>query len=199
MPGPKHNSVVKYARMTFLILWAAILVTAVGCYLSDPSRFTAANIAAFITQFNAAIWLIYLLMSALRGLTLLPSTPLVLAGTIVFPSQPLGVLFVSLCGILISSSLIYFASDALGIHEYFEGHKPRLVHAIKRRLEQPLGVMFIGAWAFFPLVPTDLVCYLSGSTGVNYWKFIVAVLVGESILCSFYIFFGGAFLNFLLQ
>lgn len=199
MPGPKHNSVVKYARLTFLILWAAILVAAIGFYLSDPSRFTASNIAAFISAFNTEIWLIYFAMSALRGFTLLPSTPLVLAGTIVFPSQPLGVLLVSLSGILISSSLIYFCSEALGIHEYFEGHKPRLVHSIKRRLEQPLGVLFIGAWAFFPLVPTDLVCYLSGSTGVNYWKFIVAVLIGETVLCSCYIYFGAAFVGFLHQ
>jgi len=197
MPGVKHSRVVRYARLTFLLLWAGILITAVGFYLSDPSRFTASNIAAFITAFDTEIWLIYFLMSALRGFTLLPSTPLVLAGTIAFPSQPLGVLLVSLCGIFISSSLIYFCSEALGIHEYFEGHRPQLVQMIKRRLEHPLGVVFVGAWAFFPLVPTDLVCYLSGSTGVNYWKFILAVLVGEAILCSCYIFFGGAFVSFL--
>ena len=199
MSGPKYSSVVKYARLTFLVLWAVILVTAVGFYLSDPSRFTASNIAAFITRFNTEIWLIYFVMSALRGFTLLPSTPLVLAGTIAFPSQPLGVLCVSLCGIVISSSLIYFCSEVLGIHEYFAEHKPRLVSRVKRRLEHPLGVIFIGAWAFFPLVPTDLVCYLSGSTGVNYWKFILAVLVGETILCSFYIYIGGSFVNFLHQ
>jgi uncharacterized membrane protein YdjX (TVP38/TMEM64 family) len=190
---------VKYARLTLLLTWAALLVVAVGFYLSDPSRFTAASIAAFITAFQTEIWLVYFAMSVLRGFTLLPSTPLVLAGTIVFPSQPIAVLTVSLCGIVISSSLIYFCSEALGIREYFEDHKPQLVRKIKRRLEHPLGIAFIGAWAFFPLVPTDLVCYVSGSTGVNYWKFIVAVLVGEAILCSCYVFFGGSFVNYLRQ
>ncbi|HEY2866684.1 MAG TPA: VTT domain-containing protein [Pyrinomonadaceae bacterium] len=197
MPSTNLRKFVKFARLTLLMLWAAVLIAAIGFYISDPSRFTAANIAAFITAFHTEIWLVYFAMSVLRGFTLLPSTPLVLAGTIVFPSQPVGVLLVSLCGIGLSSSLIYFCSEALGIREYFEDHKPQLVSRIRRRLEQPLGIMFIAAWAFFPLVPTDLVCYVSGSTGVNYWKFILAVLVGEAVLCSLYVFFGGSFINYL--
>jgi len=197
MPSNSLRKLVKFARLTLLVLWAAVVVAAIIFYLTNPSRFTASNIAAFITAFQAEIWLVYFAMSVLRGFTLLPSTPLVLAGTIVFPSQPVGVLLVSLCGIGLSSSLIYFCSEALGIREYFEDYKPQLVGRIKRRLEQPLGVIFIAAWAFFPLVPTDLVCYVSGSTGVNYWKFILAVLVGEAILCSIYVFFGGSFVNYL--
>ena len=184
-------------RAVVLVAWAMVIITAIAFYIDDPSRFSARAIAEFTLAFNTEIWLVYFAMSVLRGFTLLPSTPLVLAGTIVFASQPVGVLLVSLCGIGLSSSLIYFCSEALGIREYFEDHKPQLVGRIKRRLEQPLGVIFIAAWAFFPLVPTDLVCYVSGSTGVNYWKFILAVLVGEAILCSIYVFFGGSFVNYL--
>jgi uncharacterized membrane protein YdjX (TVP38/TMEM64 family) len=191
------RNIAKFARLVLLALWAAVIITAIAYYVSHPSNFNASNIAAFITSFQTEIWLIYFAMSVLRGFTLLPSTPLVLAGTIVFPSQPVTVLCISLCGIALSSSLIYFCSEALGFHEYFERHKPHMVHKIKQRLEQPLGVLFVAAWAFFPFVPTDLVCYLAGSTGMNYWKFIAAVLVGETILCIFYIFFGGSLVNYM--
>ena len=129
-------------------------------------------------------------MSVLRGFTLLPSTPLVLAGTFLYPDQPWLVLATSMAGILISSSLIYFCSEALGFAEYFESKRPAAVARIRERLERPTGLIFVALWAFFPLVPTDAVCYVAGSTKMNFVKFIFAVFIGESVLCSIYIFTG---------
>ena len=102
----------------------------------------------------------------------------------------------AISGIFLSSSMIYFFSEYLGFNEYFEGHKPELTHKIKARLEHLLGSAFVAAWAFFPLVPTDLVCYLAGTTKMNYAKFIAAIFAGELALCSFYIFFGGAVMDY---
>jgi uncharacterized membrane protein YdjX (TVP38/TMEM64 family) len=167
----------------------------IGSYSLYPQAFTAENIAAFLLRFHGWIWLAYLLMSSLRGISLLPSTPLVLAGTILFPTQPFAVLAVCLAGILFSSTMIYFFSEHLGLHEYFEDHNPDLTHKLKARLERPMGFIFVALWAFFPLVPTDLVCYLAGTTAMNYWKFIAAIFVGETILCTVYVYFGGAIMN----
>ena len=111
--------------------------------------------------------------------------------------QPFAVLVVSMLGILLSSSMIYFFSEYLGFSEFFEKHKPELIGRLKVRLEHPLGFLFVAFWAFFPLVPTDLVCYIAGTTKMNYWKFIAAVLVGEVMQCSFYVFFGGAVASYL--
>ncbi len=183
-------------RHICLAVWLGVIVTGVGSYLLYPQVFTAENVADFLRRFEGEIWLIYLVMSALRGFSLLPSTPLVIAGTLLFPDQPFAVLAVSIVGILSSSTMIYFFSEFLGFNEFFENHKPELTHKLKAKLEHPLGFLFIALWAFFPLVPTDLVCYLAGTTKMNYWKFIAAVMAGELILCSIYIFFGGALLNF---
>jgi len=130
-------------------------------------------------------------MSVLRGFTLLPSTPLVLAGTFLYPNQPWLVLATALIGIVISSSLIYFFSETLGFADYLETKKPVAVHRIRHRLEQPTGLLFVCLWAFFPLVPTDAVCYVAGTTKMNFPKFILAVFTGELILCSIYVFSGG--------
>lgn len=178
-------------------VWIAVLVTGVASYIIYPEQFTAERIAEFLLRFRGEIWLVYLVMSALRGITLLPSTPLVIAGTLLFPTQPFAVLIVCLAGIFLSSSMIYFFSEFLGFHEYFEGHKPEMTHKIKARLDRPTGFIFVALWAFFPLVPTDLVCYLAGTTAMNYWKFIAAVLAGETVLCVFYVYFGGAIVNLL--
>jgi len=183
-------------RHTCLAVWLGAIIVGVGSYLLYPHWFTADNIAEFLRRFDGEIWLIYLAMSALRGFSLLPSTPLVIAGTILFPEQPLAVLAVSITGILLSSSMIYFFSEFLGFKEYFESHKPELTHKLKAKLEHPLGFLFVALWAFFPFVPTDLICYLAGTTRMKFWKFIIAVGVGELILCMFYIFFGGSLLKY---
>lgn len=183
-------------RKAFLIVWIAIIVAGVGSYLYAPNAFTAESIAKFMSRFGGVIWLIYFLFSTFRGFTLLPSTPLVLAGTILFPEQPFTVLAVSMAGILLSSTMIYYFSEFLGFDEYFENHKPELSQKIKQKLEHPLGFLFVAGWAFFPLVPTDLVCYLAGTTRMNFSKFIAAVFVGEITLCICYIFFGGSLLKY---
>jgi uncharacterized membrane protein YdjX (TVP38/TMEM64 family) len=187
--------IAKLTRLILLGLWVAVILTAVALYLSRPTEFTAANIAAFIHSFENGILIVYLAISALRGFTLLPSTPLVLAGTLLYPDQPWLVLAISISGILISSSLIYFFSDALGFTHYFETRKPAAVATVRRRLEHPWGLAFISLWAFFPLVPTDAVCYVAGSTKVRFHKFLLAVLGGELVLCSLYIFTGSSILR----
>jgi len=186
----------KLIRILMLLLWAAVILTAVAAYFADPSKFSARSIADFISTFETAVWVVYLSTSMLRGFTLLPSTPFVLAGTILFPSQPLAVLCISLVGILFSSTMIYFFSEVLGFHQYFEKKDAAVVDRLRRRLEHPLGAIFVAAWAFFPLVPTDLVCYLAGTVKMNYWKFIFAVLAGEAILCSFYVIFGNSLMQY---
>lgn len=193
--GKRASTITRVLRVVFLVLWSALIVVCIAAYISNPSAFKAEAVAEFLLKFQGTVWLAYFAFSALRGLTLLPSTPLVLAGTLLFPGDPWTVLAVSMTGILISSTMIYYFSDFLGFDEYFENHKPELSAKIKQKLEHPLGFLFVAGWAFFPFVPTDLVCYLAGTTKMKFLKFILAVAVGELVLCVFYIFFGGALIK----
>lgn len=190
------KTIIAIIRWICILIWLGIAVTCVSIYLYDPSKFSADSIAGFLLRFDREVLLIYAGLSILRGFTLLPSTPLVIAGTLIYPEQPLLVLFISLAGILLSSTMIYYFSEFLGFSDYFENHKPKLSHKLKAKLEHPLGFLFVALWAFFPLVPTDIVCYLAGTTKMNFWKFIAAIFIGELILCTCYIFFGGSLLKF---
>ncbi len=195
--GTTIPATTKLIRKLMIGLWLAVILVCVGYYLANPAAFTAENIAVFLERFQGTIWLVYLAFSILRGITLLPSTPLVLAGTMLFPEQPWAVLGISMTGILLSSTMIYYFSEFLGFDEYFESKKPELMHKIKAKLEHPLGFLFVAGWAFFPFVPTDLVCYVAGTARMNFAKFITAVGIGEIILCSFYIFFGGTLVHYM--
>ncbi len=94
--------------------------------------------------------------------------------------------------------MIYYFSELLGFDEYFEKKSPETVHKINAKLEHPLGFLFVAGWAFFPFVPTDLVCYLAGTTRMNFAKFIAAIFVGELTLCYCYVYLGGSLIDKLI-
>jgi uncharacterized membrane protein YdjX (TVP38/TMEM64 family) len=187
---------VTIARWLFIVIWLGVIVSGLVAYIVYPDAFTPESIALFLSRFQGEIWAVYVLISAIRGFTLLPSTPLVIAGTLLFPTQPLAVLAVSLVGILLSSSLIYFFSDKLGFRYFFEKYGATKLDKIKSRLERRTGVAFVALWAFFPLVPTDLVCYAAGIVRMHFAKFITAIFAGELILCSVYVFLGNTILTY---
>lgn len=178
-----------------IAVWTAVILAALGLFISNPAAFSAENIAAFLRANAGSLWIAYIVISALRGLTLLPSTPLVIAGTILFPAEPTAVFAISILGIALSSTMIYFFSEALGFDDFFEKRRPDLVHSSRRRMETPWGLAFVAAWAFMPVAPTDAVCYVAGIVRLKYWKFILAVVFGESILCGIYVWAGNSLLT----
>lgn len=189
------SGISKVIRASLILIWAVIIVTALIFYLADPAAFSPENIAKVLRANVQSLWAVYIAISVLRGLTLLPSTPLVIAGTILFPLEPLWVFSISLTGIALSSTMIYFFSEALGFDDFFEKRKPDLVHSLKKRMESPWGLAFVAAWAFFPFAPTDAVCYVAGIVRLKYWKFILAVLLGEALLCGIYVWTGSFLLH----
>jgi uncharacterized membrane protein YdjX (TVP38/TMEM64 family) len=170
-------------------IWIIFLIFCVGYVITHREVFTAQAIAEFLTQFKTSIFVTYFVVSILRGLTLVPSTPLVLAGTILFPSDPFLVLAISISGIIFSSTMIYFFSDYLGFGSYLERKHSHKIVKIKDQLQKPTGTFFVFFWSFFPFVPTDAICYVAGILRMNFGKFIVALALGELLTCSIYIFF----------
>lgn len=176
-------------KKVILSIWVLFLFTCISVVIIYPQQFTPHNIAAFLEQFKTSLLLIYLLVSILRGLTLIPSTPLVIAGTILFPAEPFWVLAISIIGIIFSSTMIYYFSDYLGFGLYLENKQPQKISKLKHHLQKPGGFIFVFLWSAFPFLPTDAVCYVAGILRMKYTKFIAAMTFGEAIICSVYIFF----------
>lgn len=153
------------------------------------ARLEAATAASFI-----AGGVVYLALGCLRGFTLIPATYLVVVGVIFFPPAPLFLL--TLVGILVSSASVYYFSEALHLDELLTqkhaAHVGRLRHLLDRH-----GLPIIVAWSFFPLAPTDLICYLSGVLRIRIATVLLGVAIGEGAICAIYIFFGGRLLRLL--
>lgn len=178
-------------KKIFLCSWLIFLMGCIGYYVSHTSEFTPRHISEFIRQFEGHLLFSYFAISFLRGFTLIPSTPFVIAGVLLFPESKIIVLVISLGGILFSATLIYFLSEFLGFDKYFEKMAPEKITHITTKINSPWGFLFVILWALFPLAPTDLVCYLAGTARMNFSRFILAVALGELIICLFYTYFLG--------
>jgi uncharacterized membrane protein YdjX (TVP38/TMEM64 family) len=140
----------------------------------------------------AAFYAAYVALGAVRGFTLVPSTTLVLAALPFVAPGPL--LALTLVGIMLSSTSIYYFSAALRIDERVAKKHPEKIArltALVNRYEMPIII----GWSFFPLAPTDLICYVCGVLRVRFWKFLLGVTLGEGAICAIYIYGGDQILR----
>ncbi|HLX00407.1 MAG TPA: VTT domain-containing protein [Candidatus Acidoferrales bacterium] len=185
-----HGMASKYVRVG---MWLCVVAAALYGYFFQRGLIQGQLQKAFYYSLFAG-GLIYFAAGCLRGFTLIPSTYLVFVAIPFFPPTMLFVL--TIAGILVSSASIYYFSESLGLEEYFEREHKVGVLRVRNVLQKHELPIIIG-WSFFPLAPTDLICYVCGVLEVDFWKFLFGVLVGEGTICGIYIFLGDHLLRFL--
>jgi uncharacterized membrane protein YdjX (TVP38/TMEM64 family) len=183
----KPFSIIKRA---VYIAWIILVVGLGFLFILRNKYFHPEFLSAWIFEHAGHVWLFYIAVSFIRGFFLIPSTPFVLLGVVLFPGQPVEVLAVSMSGVVFSATLLYFYSDNIGFSDYLEETYPKQAHWMKDKLGGKYEFLFIYGWSIFPPVPTDLICYITGILKVNYWKMIAGVFLGELTLNTFYVFMG---------
>lgn len=158
-------------------------------YLSNSEAFTIEGFKAFFHENQNSILVGYVILILLRSLFFIPSTVVLVLGMALFPNAFWFLLFINMIGILFGSTLIYLAGKLFTEEDFFSAKHQKKLPKIKEKINE-YGFWIVLVWSFFPLVPTDLVCYISGATHMKYFKFITAVLIGEVILVSTYLLTG---------
>ena len=182
----------KYLRWT----WIVLILIAVTLFLIYPNSFTADSLKTILNDNSSLILLAFIVLSCIRALFFLPSTLFVLMGTVLYPDEPVFVLIVSMIGILIGASLVYKAASILTPEQLFRGKNLTRMEGVRSKMEK-YGFSIVLLWSFFPAVPTDLICYVAGTIKMSFWKFILAVFLGEIILVSIYIWSGKSIIELL--
>ena len=175
-------------KKTLRWLWASMVVIALFFYFVYPDSFSSTSIQSFLGGNATLILVCYIFASSVRALFLLPSTIFVLLGVALNPDSPFFVLLISLVGIQIGATLMYYSASFLTPVALL-GKGADKIEVVEQKMEK-YGFWVVLFWSFFPAVPTDLICFVAGSTKYNYWKFFFAVLIGEFILVSVYVFTG---------
>lgn len=179
-----------------LYLWLILIVTCLGFYTLRPELFEPVNIRSYFSDNLYSGLAVYFVISTLRGFTLIPSTPLVLAGILVFPPLPL--FLVNQTAVYSSSAVLYYMTKSMRFDYFFLTHYPeqveRLIMLLRKR-ELPV----ISLWGFAPFIPTDMIVCICSVLRISVWKTLMGVSIGEGIICAIYIFGGSASLSALMQ
>ena len=183
-------TVFKIINKVVYYLWIAIVVALGFLFVFKNSFFNPVHLSEWIGEYGTHIWAMYILVSFVRGFFLIPSTPFVLLGIVLFPQAPFQVLAVSMSGVVFSASLLYFFSDSIGFSAFLEKEYPKQSSWMREKLSGKRQLAFIYAWSIFPPVPTDLICYVTGIIKVRYWIMILGVFMGELTLNTLYVIMG---------
>jgi uncharacterized membrane protein YdjX (TVP38/TMEM64 family) len=180
----KHRAIV-------FSLWILILTTALYFYFFQRDALERL-IQSWSRSPPGWMYPAYLALGCIRGFTLVPATYLVVAGMLVLPPVPLYGLTVA--GIVVSSAAVYYFAEAMRFDRFFEQRYPAQVARLRgllARRELPIVIV----WSFFPLAPTDVVCYVCGALKVDLRKCLLGVTIGEGTICAIYIFLGAQALS----
>jgi uncharacterized membrane protein YdjX (TVP38/TMEM64 family) len=179
-----------------LYLWLALIIFCLSLYALRPDLFEPEDIRQF---FSSNLWsglTVYFIISTLRGFTLIPSTPIVLAGILVFP--PLHLFLVNQLAVYSSSAILYYMTRYMRFDNFFFTHYPRQVERLIILL-QKRELPIISLWGFAPFIPSDMIVCICSVLRISIWKTLIGVSIGEGVICAIYIFGGAAGLSLLLS
>lgn len=178
-------------------LWAAVVLGLAAWYLLNPTDFTAERFETLLKGWGPWAFPGFVLVSFLRGPLLVPSTPVVLAGGVIFPEALPAVLVVSMVGIVASATLLYRFPAFAGYDSMLAERYPEKLAMLRTRLAGPGAMWFVAAWSFAPVVPTDLICYAAGLVRMPYHRMLIGVIIGELPLVTAYVMLGTKLSGFL--
>lgn len=173
---------------TLRIIKVSVLLGAILLYILFAQRISADDLTAFVGRYPGWTVAVFFAICVARGIALIPGTPFLAAGILLFRNEPWLLLGVFMASIAVVSWMLYRLSGWLGLAKWFEQHYPDKTERMRRRLEGPYGQWFVALWAFAPIAPTDLVCYVAGSLKIPLRKFLPPLLAGEVVICALYIF-----------
>ena len=174
------------SRRIALGFWLVLTVGLSVLYFARPDLIAPANVVGALRQSGPWVMAGYVVVSLLRPVTLIPSTVLIVVGTLLFPDRYWTVFAVSLAGIVASAALIYYFFDYLGLAELFERRHAARVRWLEDQVRRR-GFWIVAGWSVFPFVPTDAICYAAGSLRMPIAKFLLGVTVGEIPVVAFYV------------
>ena len=172
-------------RRKTLFIWIAFLVVIFILYFVNRDLFDISFLKDYVNDHKVLVLSLYLIILTFIGLTFIPSTPFAVAGVLLFP--PLEAYFINLIGILTSSIVVYYFTQYLRLDVWLESKYPVQIEKIRKALRKK-ELPIIAGWSLFPVVPTDLIIYVSSSLNIPFWKCVVGILIGEGTLNAFYIF-----------
>lgn len=172
-------------RRKTLFIWIVVIIVTLTLYYINRDFFDISFLKKYVNDHRVLVVGLYLVILTFIGLTFIPSTPFAIAGVLLFP--PMEAYLLNLIGIITSSVVVYYFTQYLRLDAWIESKFPEKIEKIKKALRQK-EMPIIAGWSFLPVVPTDLIIYVSSTLNIPFWKCALGILIGEGTLNALYIF-----------
>ncbi len=192
LPHKTTNRFAQSKRVASFI-WLGIILFFLIFFIINPSYLSPEYLASITEDGGVGYLWLFFFINLIRGFFLIPSTPFLLGGALLFPNKLVLVFLIAMVGVLFSATALYFFAEWIGIDDYLEKKYPKQITLWKTRLQTKKSMLLVFAWSFFPLVPTDLICYVAGLVKMPYRYLMIGIILGEGILFSIYLYLGVQF------
>ena len=167
--------------------WVAGIILLAVVLIWNREYLNPSLLAELIREYKISSSVIYFFTIIVLEFFIIPTSPLVLAGALIFSEDPFSFIIVTMTAILAASVLIYYFAQFVNLEEWLNRKYPKQFLYIQSKLNQ-YGFWIISGWSFLPLVSTSLICYTSGVIRYPVLKFLLALFIGETIRICLYTF-----------
>lgn len=177
----------KISKFLIIAVWATLIYV---LFKLDLINGNMNNLNKFFSSCNKYKVVLFIIFSTLRVVALMPSVMFMILGGMMF--NPIEAFALTLVSILLSESIVYAVSKVLvssGIQNYLVKKYPKTYSLL---LKNNTRILAIGILC--PIAPSDAACFLASSTGLNYRKYILTVVLANMPLMILYSFLGNSFI-----
>ncbi|MDW8799989.1 VTT domain-containing protein [Clostridium sp. A1-XYC3] len=178
----------KISKISIITVWLALIYILFRINLLSGD---INDLNEFINNCGTYKIIIFIALSSLRIVALIPSTVFMILGGIIFNPIEGGAL--TLVSVILSETILYITSKVLvssDITNYLVNKYPKLY---KLLLKNNTKILAIGILC--PIAPSDVACFLASSTGLNYRKFILTVIAANIPMIILYSFLGDSVMS----
>jgi len=152
------------------------------------------NLKLFIKANANGLKTFYVSICMLRCLTLIPATPFIVSGILLFPQEPAFVLIVSMISVLGAATVHFYFSRYLEFDNILEKRFGKYFLKAREQMKKN-GILYTFLWTIMPFLPSDVMYYIAGVSGMKFLQFLCAVGVGAFIILWVYIYLGAEFIE----
>lgn len=178
----------RMSKFLVAAIWIALIYTLFKLNLLTGNM---DNLNQFFKAYDNYKVLIFIALSSLRIVALIPSAVFMILGGVLF--KPWEGVALTLISVILSETIIYITSKILvgsDIQKHLVKKYPKLHELL---LKNNVAVLAIGILC--PIAPSDITCFLASSSGLNYCRFILTVVIANLPMMILYGFLGNNVLS----
>lgn len=170
-------------KLVIVVIWA------LSVYILKQNHVLSLDLDALkelITGNTKYAMFLFVGLWVVRLLAFIPGVSLMILGGICF--DPTLGFSLSMVGIIISETLVYVVSKVLSskkFNQFLEHKNPQL-----KALLDKYNYKFLALGIICPIAPTDAICFLSASVGINYRTYILTIMISNIPIMMLFSFLG---------